>query len=59
MKSHPVECPGWSSEPLSLLLGQRSNRHRVFRSATLPYGGEFGFDGGTESRDACRAPLTR
>jgi hypothetical protein len=25
----------------------------------IPDGGEFGFDGGMESRDACRAPLTR
>ena len=29
------------------------------QDAIPPFGGDFGFDGGIESRDACRAPLTR
>jgi hypothetical protein len=54
----------WSADGLTELgiNGFRPYNERVgLLSPTRgpPAGGESGFDGGMESRDACRAPLTR
>ena len=51
-------APGAASRAVQWSVRGAEERRRR-RHAITSDGGEFGFDGGTESRDACRAPLTR
>jgi hypothetical protein len=56
-KSAPPSCCALGNWPYNRSNGCRLERAVPERRSFI--GGEFGFDGGSRSRDACRAPLTR